>query len=265
MIYTFAENVERILVQRFTGWTKPMYFNTCMSDWVKGCCRGSRRHVYRKIVVTEETNPLLMKTDKDRYDSATDVEKHSEETKETNKDDEDEGEIMSLWVWPSEESFGKKCWWMFIWPISFLLKITIPDCRSERWKNYYLLTFTMCILWIGSTSYTVAWMITVIGRSTSYIVTCTTPAIGRSTSYIVTCTTTVMGRSTSYIVTCTTTAIGRSTSYIVTCTTTAIGDTLGIPDSVVGITFLAAGTSVPEAVSSVIVTNQGELSNQGAE
>ncbi|XP_063223355.1 sodium/potassium/calcium exchanger 4-like isoform X2 [Bacillus rossius redtenbacheri] len=35
------------------------------------------------------------------------------------------------------------------------------------------------------------------------------------------------------------------------------GDTLQIPDSVMGITFLAAGTSVPEAVSSVIVTNQG--------
>ncbi|XP_067005325.1 sodium/potassium/calcium exchanger 4 isoform X3 [Anabrus simplex] len=35
------------------------------------------------------------------------------------------------------------------------------------------------------------------------------------------------------------------------------GDTLRIPDSVMGLTFLAAGTSVPEAVSSVIVTNQG--------
>ncbi|CAG2062421.1 unnamed protein product, partial [Timema podura] len=104
------------------------------------------------------------------YDSATDVEKHAEETKENNKDDEDEGEIMSLWEWPSEESSGKKFWWVFIWPISFLLKITIPD-----------------------------W------------------------------------------------------------------DTLGIPDSVVGITFLAAGTSVPEAVSSVIVTNQGKFSSQGVE
>lgn len=36
------------------------------------------------------------------------------------------------------------------------------------------------------------------------------------------------------------------------------GDTLMIPDSVMGITFLAAGTSVPEAVSSVIVAKQGE-------
>lgn len=35
------------------------------------------------------------------------------------------------------------------------------------------------------------------------------------------------------------------------------GDTLKIPDSVMGITFLAAGTSVPEAVSSVIVAKRG--------
>lgn len=32
---------------------------------------------------------------------------------------------------------------------------------------------------------------------------------------------------------------------------------MNIPDSVMGLTFLAAGTSVPEAVSSVIVTSQG--------
>ncbi|XP_070853319.1 sodium/potassium/calcium exchanger 4 isoform X5 [Drosophila suzukii] len=37
----------------------------------------------------------------------------------------------------------------------------------------------------------------------------------------------------------------------------AKGDTLKIPDSVMGITFLAAGTSVPEAVSSVIVAKRG--------
>lgn len=36
-----------------------------------------------------------------------------------------------------------------------------------------------------------------------------------------------------------------------------LGDTASVPDSVMGLTFLAAGTSLPEAVSSVIVTNQG--------
>lgn len=42
------------------------------------------------------------------------------------------------------------------------------------------------------------------------------------------------------------------------CYTSLAGDTLKIPDSVLGLTFLAAGMSIPEAVSSVIVTNQGK-------
>lgn len=46
-------------------------------------------------------------------------------------------------------------------------------------------------------------------------------------------------------------------SYVVAFMITVIGDTLNIPDTVMGLTFLAAGTSIPEAVSSVIVTNQG--------
>merc|ERR1711907_651043 len=36
------------------------------------------------------------------------------------------------------------------------------------------------------------------------------------------------------------------------------GATIGIPDVVMGIVFLAAGTSVPDLISSVIVAKQGE-------
>jgi Ca2+/Na+ antiporter len=38
---------------------------------------------------------------------------------------------------------------------------------------------------------------------------------------------------------------------------TIIGFTFGIPDSIMGITFLAAGTSVPDLMSSLIVARQG--------
>lgn len=48
-----------------------------------------------------------------------------------------------------------------------------------------------------------------------------------------------------------------TSSYIVGWVITIIGDTFKIPDSIMGLTFLAAGMSVPEAVSSVIVANQG--------
>lgn len=38
---------------------------------------------------------------------------------------------------------------------------------------------------------------------------------------------------------------------------TIIGYTLGIPDVIMGITFLAAGTSVPDCIASLIVARQG--------
>ncbi|XP_046977385.1 sodium/potassium/calcium exchanger 4 isoform X1 [Vanessa cardui] len=103
----------------------------------------------------------------------------------------------SLWKWPSGRSKLTKTTWIITWPIHLVYLFTIPDCEKPRFKNWFPLTFIMCIVWIGSLSYIVAWMITIIG------------------------------------------------------------DTLMIPDSVMGITFLAAGTSVPEAVSSVIVAKQG--------
>lgn len=40
---------------------------------------------------------------------------------------------------------------------------------------------------------------------------------------------------------------------------TIIGFTFGIPDSVMGITFLAAGSSIPDAMSSVLVVRQGKI------
>lgn len=46
-------------------------------------------------------------------------------------------------------------------------------------------------------------------------------------------------------------------SYVTVWMVTIIGFTLGIPDSVAGITLLAAGTSIPEVFSSVIVARSG--------
>lgn len=46
-------------------------------------------------------------------------------------------------------------------------------------------------------------------------------------------------------------------SYIASWMTTVVGDMLGIPDSIMGITFLAAGGNMPELVSIVILSRQG--------
>lgn len=47
-------------------------------------------------------------------------------------------------------------------------------------------------------------------------------------------------------------------SYVMVTLTEKIGETLGIPSVVMGLTFLAAGTSVPDLLSSVIVARRGE-------
>ncbi|XP_059375257.1 sodium/potassium/calcium exchanger 4a isoform X2 [Carassius carassius] len=46
-------------------------------------------------------------------------------------------------------------------------------------------------------------------------------------------------------------------SYFMVWMVTIVGYTLGIPDVIMGITFLAAGTSVPDCIASLIVARQG--------
>ena len=47
-------------------------------------------------------------------------------------------------------------------------------------------------------------------------------------------------------------------SYFMVEWATIVGATIGIPDIIMGLTFLAAGTSVPDLLSSVIVARRGE-------
>jgi len=46
-------------------------------------------------------------------------------------------------------------------------------------------------------------------------------------------------------------------SYLIVWMITVIGYTLGIPDSLMLITFIAAGTSIPDAYTSMIVVKEG--------
>ncbi|XP_020283761.1 sodium/potassium/calcium exchanger 3-like [Pseudomyrmex gracilis] len=109
---------------------------------------------------------------------------------------EDYVEPDTPFVWPTGSTLAK-LWFCFVWPLKLILYVTIPDSRYKRWRNWYLVTFVMCIVWIAISSYLTSWM------------------------------------------------------------TTVIGDTIGIPDSVMGITFQAAGGNMPELVSIVILSRQG--------
>ncbi|XP_076625045.1 putative sodium/potassium/calcium exchanger CG1090 isoform X2 [Colletes latitarsis] len=104
-------------------------------------------------------------------------------------------------VSPLEKPVDANKWTLFTWglvyPIHFMCRATMPDCRQEKFRNWYPFTFCVSMVWISFYSYIMVWMITIIGS------------------------------------------------------------TLGIPDTVMGLTFVAAGVSVPDALSSLAVIKEG--------
>ena len=109
---------------------------------------------------------------------------------------EEEHEADHL-VWPTDGTRSEKIKFCIKAPYFAVFKYTIPDCRTQRWKSYYALTFVCSIVWIGILAwYLVAWA-------------------------------------------------------------SHVACVLKIPDIIIGLTVLAAGTSLPDTLSSVIVARQG--------
>lgn len=75
----------------------------------------------------------------------------------------DENKVRkSLWHFPANNTAARILWWIYTWPIKFVLTMTIPNPKTYR--RLYPLTFLMCIIWIGSNAYMVVWMVTIIGK-----------------------------------------------------------------------------------------------------
>lgn len=87
------------------------------------------------------------------------------ETKDGASGEKSEGSHYELFRYPKEKSVWKQAMWITIWPIHVLFALTIPNCEQNRFKKLFPLTFLMCIIWIGSLSYLVAWMITIVGMA----------------------------------------------------------------------------------------------------
>jgi len=118
-------------------------------------------------------------------------EKHAE--KESKGDEEDGLQLK----WPKDKGIKAKIFFVITSPLLVMFYFTIPDTRKEYWKNFFLLSFILSILWIAAFSYFMVWFATIIG------------------------------------------------------------DIFGISTAVMGLTFLSAGTSIPDLLSSVIVARQG--------
>lgn len=79
--------------------------------------------------------------------------------------DEIEEEEFKVWEIPRDTTKFNMFWYFFTWPIRFLLHYTIPN--PIVYKKWFVLSFAMCIIWIGAISYVVFWMIVVIGDTFS--------------------------------------------------------------------------------------------------
>ncbi|XP_045473131.1 probable sodium/potassium/calcium exchanger CG1090 [Harmonia axyridis] len=109
----------------------------------------------------------------------------------------DPSKVVDPLVKPEDPNIFIQAKWYLIYPIHYLCRKTMPDCRSDKYKNWYPFTFFVSMLWISFYSYFMVWMITIIGF------------------------------------------------------------TMNIPDTVMGLTFVAAGVSVPDALSSIAVIREG--------
>lgn len=110
-------------------------------------------------------------------------------------DGSEEEEEFSLWEIPRGVWKFDVLWFFFTWPIRFVLHYTIPN--PVKYPRIFVLSFIMCIVWIGAVSYMIFWMIVILG------------------------------------------------------------DVFGIPEAVMGLTFMGFGGCMPEAIAAVIVARQG--------
>lgn len=111
-------------------------------------------------------------------------------------------------------------------PLSFAMKFTIPDCRVEDRRGVYPFTFTMSIVWIGFLSFM---MVDFADRAGC-----------------------VMGVLLALL---------HHKPVCVRLPFTAMH--AGVPDFLMGVVVLSVGTSVPDALSSILVARNGQV-NQDA-
>ncbi|XP_061403049.1 sodium/potassium/calcium exchanger 4-like [Musca vetustissima] len=138
-----------------------MYHNQKMSTTAKRLLQTCGLHTPQYQEVCEFT-PLLPKNDS-KFSLATEaylnLEKglHSSHMMLYLEQQEKEENIRSPW---SCEGYSK-VEFIFRWPITALLWLTVPNCRQRHSLKY--ITLTLTILWTGIMSYVVAFGITIIG------------------------------------------------------------------------------------------------------
>lgn len=80
------------------------------------------------------------------------------------KPKEPTGEEVSPLEMPPNATQLEKIRWGSMYPIHYMCRLTMPDCRQEQYRRWYPFTFVISMVWISFYSYIMVWMITVIGE-----------------------------------------------------------------------------------------------------
>jgi len=147
--------------------------------------------VRRKSVAGDEEGEEGDKKDPEGGNTTADTEEKKD------GEDEDEDDPVDCIGVPVPDALGDKVFTYFSYPWYIFFMVTIPDCESEKWKNWYWVSFFMSIVWIGVICYGMVEFAILIGQMCD------------------------------------------------------------ISSTVMGLTVLSAGTSVPDAISSIVVAQRG--------
>jgi len=74
-----------------------------------------------------------------------------------------EEEQVPLFEIPQGDKFELFKWAVCL-PLHVACHYTMPNCRLQKWRNWYLISFFISMLWISFFSYVMVWMITIIGK-----------------------------------------------------------------------------------------------------
>jgi len=159
--------------------------------------------IYRNVfgIPDDDTAEVKVRpgSSQDSNQITTVVEPKPEAQAEAQKEEEEEGD--GPWnpsaAWTDSESALDKFKYVLFFPLNLVLWKTVPNCTDDDQKPYYVVAFSMSIVWIAVFSYFMVWWADTFGK------------------------------------------------------------VVGIPPEVMGLTLLAAGTSVPDLISSIVVARAG--------
>ncbi|NWT39052.1 NCKX5 protein, partial [Chroicocephalus maculipennis] len=110
----------------------------------------------------EEHGPLIRKqsrTDSGIFQDKLDYSQLSTSLHGLDEISEDHPSVFTM-----PEADMRRILWVLSLPIITLLYLTIPDCRRQFWRNWFMVTFFISAAWISAITYVLVWMITIAGR-----------------------------------------------------------------------------------------------------